>query len=61
MLKVDRTGLTALPLGDSDGLQVGDQVVAIGNALDLSGGPTVTTGIVSATGRSLDRAQRRRT
>ncbi|MET0461324.1 MAG: trypsin-like peptidase domain-containing protein, partial [Ilumatobacteraceae bacterium] len=53
VLKVDRTGLTALPLGDSDGLHIGDQVVAIGNALDLSGGPTVTTGIVSATGRSL--------
>jgi S1-C subfamily serine protease len=53
VLKVDRTGLTALPLGDSAGLRIGDQVVAIGNALDLSGGPTVTTGIVSATGRSL--------
>jgi S1-C subfamily serine protease len=54
VLKVDRTGLPALPLGNSDALQIGDQVVAIGNALDLSGGPTVTTGIVSATGRSLD-------
>ena len=53
MLKVDRTGLTPLPLGASSGLEVGDQLVAIGNALDLSGGPTVTTGIVSATGRSL--------
>jgi S1-C subfamily serine protease len=54
VLKVDRTDLQALPLGNSDALQIGDQVVAIGNALDLSGGPTVTTGIVSATGRSLD-------
>jgi len=54
VLKVDRTGLTPLPLGASSDLQVGDQLVAIGNALDLSGGPTVTTGIVSATGRSLD-------
>jgi S1-C subfamily serine protease len=53
VLKVDRTGLTPLPLGSSASLQVGDQLVAIGNALDLSGGPTVTTGIVSATGRSL--------
>jgi S1-C subfamily serine protease len=53
VLKVERSGLTALPLGDSDGLHIGDQVVAIGNALDLSGGPTVTTGIVSAAGRSL--------
>ena len=54
VLKVERTGLTPLPLGSSSDLQVGDQLVAIGNALDLSGGPTVTTGIVSATGRSLD-------
>ncbi len=54
VLKVDRTGLTPLALGNSSDLQVGDQLVAIGNALDLSGGPTVTTGIVSATGRSLN-------
>jgi S1-C subfamily serine protease len=53
VLKVDRTDLTPLPLGSSDDLQVGDQLVAIGNALDLSGEPTVTTGIVSATGRYL--------
>ncbi len=54
VLKVSKDGLTALPLGTSGDLQIGDQVVAIGNALDLSGAPTVTTGIVSATGRSLD-------
>jgi putative serine protease PepD len=53
VLKVDRTDLTPLPLGSSADLQVGEQLVAIGNALDLSGEPTVTTGIVSATGRSL--------
>jgi putative serine protease PepD len=53
VLKVDRTDLVPLPLGSSAALQVGDQLVAIGNALDLSGEPTVTTGIVSATGRSL--------
>ncbi|MBK9179531.1 MAG: trypsin-like peptidase domain-containing protein [Acidimicrobiales bacterium] len=40
-------------LGSSDALQVGDEVVAIGNALNLEGTPTVTTGIVSATGRSI--------
>ena len=53
VLKVDRTGLTPLELGASSSLQVGDQLVAVGNALDLSGGLTVTTGIVSATDRSL--------
>jgi S1-C subfamily serine protease len=41
-------------LGSSDALEVGDDVVAIGNALALRGGPTVTRGIVSALDRSLD-------
>jgi putative serine protease PepD len=50
----DASGLTPAPLGSSDALAVGDDVVAIGNALALRGGPTVTTGIVSALGRSLD-------
>jgi len=40
-------------LGDSAKLRVGDTVVAIGNALNLSGTPTVTQGIVSAKGRSI--------
>jgi len=41
-------------LGTSDDLQVGDDVVAIGNALNLGEEPSVTTGIVSALGRSLN-------
>jgi len=47
-------GLTPAVLGDSAQLQVGDQVVAIGNALNLGDTPTVTLGIVSAKGRELD-------
>jgi S1-C subfamily serine protease len=46
--------LTPIPLGSSAGAQVGDPVVAIGNALGLApGGPTVTSGIISGIGRSL--------
>ncbi|MFZ9482019.1 MAG: S1C family serine protease [Ilumatobacteraceae bacterium] len=50
----DASGLTPLSLADSTGLQVGDRVVAIGNALDLGDEPTVSTGIISALGRSLE-------
>jgi putative serine protease PepD len=47
------SGLTTAQLGDPAAVQVGDQVVAIGNALALPGQPTVTTGIVSALGRTV--------
>lgn len=47
------SNLPTVELGKSSELQVGDQVVAIGNALALPGGPTVTAGIVSALDRTL--------
>lgn len=47
------SGLATVTLGNSAKLQVGNDVIAVGNALDLSGGPTVTSGIVSAIGRTL--------
>jgi serine protease Do len=49
----DGSGLPIVEFGPSTDLRVGDGVVAIGNALDLPGGPTVTEGIVSALGRPL--------
>jgi len=51
VLKIDAQGLKPVTLGDSASLQVGEDVIAIGNALDLPGGPTVTKGVVSALGR----------
>ena len=50
----DPDGLVPATLGDSSALQVGDEVVAIGNALDLTGQPTVTLGIVSALDREIE-------
>ncbi len=43
-----------LPLNSGASPRVGDWVIAIGNALALPGGPTVTVGVISALGRSLD-------
>lgn len=43
--------------GDSDAIEVGDPVIAIGNALGLSGGPSVTTGIISAKNRSISSSE----
>jgi len=47
------SNLKTVELGSSGNLRVGDDVVAIGNALDLKGGFTVTRGIVSALNRSI--------
>jgi serine protease Do len=56
-LQIDATNLTPAELADSSSLQVGDDVVAIGNALDLPGGPTVTRGVASAEDRQIDEDQ----
>src|ERR1700755_252901 len=51
VLKVNATGLKALPLGNSDAAQVGDPVDAIGNPFGLD--RTLTTGVVSALQRQI--------
>jgi S1-C subfamily serine protease len=53
VLQISGSNLPVAQLGDSSQLQVGDWVVAIGNALALPGGPTVTAGVVSALGRTI--------
>ncbi|MDQ1506151.1 MAG: putative serine protease PepD [Actinomycetota bacterium] len=56
LIKLDSGGgsLVAADLGRSADMKVGDDVVAIGNALGLRGDPTVTRGIVSALNRTVD-------
>ncbi|MCX7924861.1 MAG: trypsin-like peptidase domain-containing protein [Fimbriimonadales bacterium] len=54
LLKIDGKNLPVAQLGDSDKLQVGDWVIAVGNPFGL--GTTVTAGIVSALNRSLEGA-----
>ena len=53
VVKINRTNLPTVEMGDSKKVEVGDSVVAIGNALALEGTPTVTSGIVSALHRTI--------
>jgi S1-C subfamily serine protease len=54
VVQISGSNLPVAELGDSTQMRVGDWVVAIGNALALSGGPTVTAGLVSAMGRTIE-------
>ena len=53
VVRVEATDLPAARLGESETLRVGQIVLAVGNALGLPGGPTVSMGVVSALGRPL--------
>ena len=53
VIKVEKAGLAAAQFGDSDALEVGETVVAIGNPYGLELAGTVTSGIVSALGRQI--------
>jgi S1-C subfamily serine protease len=54
VLDIDANNLKAAPLGRSEDLRVGEDVIAIGHALNLPGGPTVTKGVVSALNRTIE-------
>ena len=53
VVRVDAIDAPAVRFGDSEALKVGQIVLAVGHALGLPGGPTVSTGVVSALGRPL--------
>lgn len=54
VLLVERQDLTPVTVGSADSLSIGEPTMAVGNPLGLDGGPTVTTGIVSALDRRLE-------
>ncbi|MBM3944260.1 MAG: trypsin-like serine protease, partial [SAR202 cluster bacterium] len=53
VLRIAAAGLTPALLGHSAELEVGQDVIAIGHALGLPGGPTVSKGVISALGRTI--------
>ena len=54
ILDVDAEGMATVPMGSSGSLELGQPVVAIGYALGLEGGPSVTSGIVSSLTRQIE-------
>ena len=54
LIKVDATGLVVATFAKPGSVNIGDSVIAIGYALALDGGPTVTAGIVSAMKRTIE-------
>jgi serine protease Do len=53
IIRVDKSDLTPAKFGDSNELRVGEDVIAIGHALGLEGGPTVSKGVISALDRTI--------
>jgi len=54
VVKINKKGLFYAELGDSDKLRIGQRVYAIGNPFGLAGGPTVTSGVISALNRTIE-------
>jgi S1-C subfamily serine protease len=57
IIRIQADGLQPAKLGSSDLVEVGQDVIAIGHALGLAGGPTVSKGVVSALGRTISTDQ----
>ena len=57
VIRIAAAGLVPAKLGVSSELEVGQDVIAIGHALGLSGGPTVSKGVISALGRTIETDQ----
>ena len=53
IIKIESDSLTPAVFGDSRALRVGEDVIAVGHALGLEGGPTVSKGVVSALERAI--------
>jgi S1-C subfamily serine protease len=54
VVRMNGKNLQAAELGNSDTLRVGQRVYAIGNPFGLAGGPSVTSGVISATNRTIE-------
>jgi S1-C subfamily serine protease len=54
VVRVDKKSLPVAEMGDSDKLRVGQRVYAIGNPFGLAGGPSVTSGVISAVNRTIE-------
>jgi len=54
VVKIDEKDLPVAELGDSDRLRIGQRVYAIGNPFGLAGGPTITSGVISALNRTIE-------
>jgi putative serine protease PepD len=58
VLDIDASNLTPIAIGSTDALRIGGTTIAVGSPLGLQGGPSLTVGVLSATGREVQTDQR---
>ncbi len=54
VIKIEAAKIQQADIGNSSDLKVGEEVIAVGHALGLKGGPTVSQGVISALGRTIE-------